>query len=879
MNLTAFDSNYEFIELNRTFHELSQDGNENEVDIDLAFGFGERLNWSNLIEEYRLIILSEAGSGKTVEIRNVALKLKNEGKSAFFIRLEDVPKNFEDAFEVGTYEDFEEWMTSCEDGWLFLDSVDETRLRNPGDFKLAIRKLSNQINTAKDRTHITITSRTTAWRPKTDLAYCAAHFPYAKENTSKQDSLIEDESVHIKTETYNSNQSVFKIVAFDDLTPDQIEKFVKTRKIKDSKAFLDAVDRADAWSFTSRPQDLEELIEFWIDKGKIGTRLEIIRNSIERRLAERDQDRAEARPFSTEHARRGASLLAAATTLVQNPAIRVPDGEENSKGIAVKSILSDWNDKDQSILLSRPIFDEEIYGTVRFHHRSVREYLTAEWFAELLKRGTSRRTIEMLFFCNKYGLDIIVPTLRPILSWLTILDEKIRERVVKVAPEVVLEGGDPSQLPLEIRRDILCKVCKQIVEGATDRSIHDYAAVQRFANPDLTDDVLALFRRYTDNEDLTVFLLRMVWIGQLEGALAEAMDVALMPEAGKYVRKAAFRTINAIGSDMDRERVRQNFLKESPVLKRELFSIILDGVQPSEQNLIWLLACLEKIEPKEHYTVDHLTGAVTEFADTIAIDLLPQLVTGLNNLLGLPPMIEPRHCEVSEKFQWLMVPACKAVERLILARHPASLAHDALIILHKFSTLRNYGGNHDLADVNAEFTKLVPAWKELNWTLFWFEIQKTRKAVNNKRGERLTEFWQASIFGSFWQFEESDFEYVAGEISHQEFLDDKLVALSLAFDLYKNANRPRKWRIKLKKLVAGNDELSKRLGTYLTPPAQSPCERRWKQQRAKWKKRNEASRKKQEKFHADWKKYLNDHFDEIKAKLNENLGTITSPLR
>jgi hypothetical protein len=209
-----------------------------------------------------------------------------------------------------------------------------------------------------------------------------------------------------------------------------------------------------------------------------------MRNSIDRRLAERDQGRAEARPLSAERARQGARLLAAANTLAQDPTIRVPDGAGNSKGIAVEFVLLDWDDRDQSTLLSRPIFDEAIYGAVRFHHRPVREYLTAEWFAELLKRETSRRTIEALFFRNQYGLDIVVPTLRSILPWLAILDEKIRERVRKVAPEIIFEGGDPSQLPLEVRRYILREVCEQMAVGTTGRSMRDYAAVQRFANPD-----------------------------------------------------------------------------------------------------------------------------------------------------------------------------------------------------------------------------------------------------------------------------------------------------------------------------------------------------------------------------------------------------------
>lgn len=879
---TTFDSSYEFIELHRTFHELSKNSCENdEVEIGRGLYVGGRLHWPDLIKEFRLIILSEAGSGKTFEIRNVARTLKDQGKPAFFLRLEHIPRDFEDAFEVGTFESFEEWLASGEEGWLLLDSVDEARLRNPGDFELAIRKLSRRISTAKDRTHIVITGRTTAWRPKTDLALCTTYLPYAAAVASECDPQAKDNgsdsSVQTKTIMRGEGQPVFKIVALDDLTSDQIAVFAKARGIEDSKAFLDAVERADAWSFTSRPQDLEELTEFWLDKGRIGTRLEIMRNSIDRRLAERDQDRAEARPLSAERARQGARLLAAVTTLAQNPTIRVPDGADNFKGISVQSVLSDWDEKDQSALLSRPIFDEAIYGAVRFHHRSVREYLTSEWFAELLKRETSRRAIETLFFRNQYGLDIVVPKLRPILPWLVILDEKIRERVRKVAPEVIFEGGDPSQLPVGVRRNILREVCEQMADGATGRSMHDYAAVQRFANPDLTEDVRALIRQYADNQDLTAFLLRMVWIGQLAGALLEAMDVALTPSAERYTRITAFRAIKAIGSDEDQEYVRQSFLAEASELKREWLAELLKDIQPTEQTLVWLLVCLEKSEPKERYTVDHLSDAVTEFVGIADIELLPQLVAGLNRLLGLPPMIERRHCEVSETFQWLMAPASKAVERLILARHPASLEPDALAILRNFTVAREYGADR-LSEVKAEFSQLVPAWPELNRALFWFEVQRSRETVDKKRGERLTDYWRASIFGSFWQFDEGDFEYIAEEISRQPLLDDRLVALSLAFNLYRAANRPRAWRERLKKLAAGSDELSERLGIYLRPPAQDRDSRRWKQQEAKWKKQHEARLKKQEKYRDDWKKYLNDNLDKARAALREKPGIITNPL-
>jgi hypothetical protein len=220
------DLNYKFIELDRAFHELSKNSSENDdVEITTASRVGDRLRWSDLINEYRIIILSEAGSGKTAEIRNFAHMLRQQGKPEFFLRLENISTDFEDAFEVGTYEEFEEWLNSNQEGWLLLDSVDESRLRDPRDFELAIRKLSRKIDTAKDRTHIVITSRAPAWRPKTDLAYCNNHLPFTVAATSVCGSQSKngDREGIVQTETniQKKDRSAFKIFALDDLVVHQ----------------------------------------------------------------------------------------------------------------------------------------------------------------------------------------------------------------------------------------------------------------------------------------------------------------------------------------------------------------------------------------------------------------------------------------------------------------------------------------------------------------------------------------------------------------------------------------------------------------------------------------------------------------------------------
>lgn len=885
LNLMAdTDTAHGFIELDRTFHELKSEGVESD-DTDFTWfpGLSRSQRWPDLIKEYRLIILSEAGSGKTFEIRQMARTLRAQSKQAFFLRLENISKKFRSAFEVGTFKNFKKWLKSGDEGWLLLDSVDEARLRHPGDFQQAIRELSNRIEAALGRVHIVITGRKSAWRPKTDLDLCVTQLPYV--NTALQDmahdgnSEVQDDHLEVKTEGVISDKQVFKFVTLDDLDEKQIIKFAEARGVNDSKAFLDAVERADARSFTSRPQDLEELLGIWLEKGHIGTGLEIMQNSVERRLKERDQNRAEYHPLSSVRAHQGARLLAAATTLTRNQTIRVPDGAENTTGIAVQSILADWDDKEEAALLTRPVFDAALYGTVRFHHRTVREYLTAEWFAKLLERETSRRSIERLFFRTQYGMDVVAPTLRPILPWLVHFDVKICERVYETAPEIFFEGGDPSQLPLEIRRRILRDVCEQIASDDTGWPSHERSVVRRFAKPDLTDDIRELISRYADNDNLTQFLLYMVWLGQLEGLKQEVMEVALTPTTEKNVRITAFRAINAVGSEEDQEKVRQSFLEEASELQREWLTHLIEGVKPSEETISWLLACLGKSEFNEGYRFDHLAHRVTEFVESADVELLPGLISGFNRLLNLPPMIEGRLCEVSEKYQGLLGPAAKAVERLIMKRHPASVKPDSLDVLDKLVMARGYL-KYGVGNTLSEFSKLVPAWPELNRALFWFGVRRARKAISKKDNDSLTNYWQASVLHSFWRFEMGDFEYVVDEVSCRDCIDDKLVALSLAFKLYVEAKRPRAWREKLKKLVReiGNDKLSDRLKTYLTPPPQSEAERRWKRQAARWKRQDEARKKQQERDLTTAKKWLTDNLEDFRRELRDTPGVMTNPM-
>ncbi len=871
-----------FVQLGRTFHGIAKVARESDsFDFNQAFSVGPSLSWEELLRGRRTVILSEAGTGKTEEIREAAKRLRAEGKRAFFLRLEHIPDDLEDAFEIGTHEEFNQWLASTDDAWLLLDSVDEARLRNPGDFERAVRKLGRRIQAANARAHICLTGRTSAWRAKTDLQLCEQHFPIAPEITrvavAELTKVGDDYDADLEafdTEDASAKDAPpgFRIVTLDDLSTSQIEAFAGARGIKNTQAFLDEIERADAESFATRPQDLEELVEFWKTKEhRIGTRLELMQNSVQRRLAERDQNHREAQPLSAVRAREGAQLLAAASILGKEPTIQVPDGSHNSKGLPAQTVLPDWDDRDQLTLLSRPVFDEAIYGTVRFHHRSVREFLASEWLAGLLERTASRREVEALLFRVQYGVEVVVPTMRPVLPWLAIRDERIRDRILRIAPEVLFESGDPSALLLTTRKQILGKVCEELASHKSGRSVLDYAAVQRFANPDLAEDIRAHLTTYATNTELVIFLVRMVWLGKLAPLKNEVKALALTPSTAQYTRMSAIRALRAVATDKDIQDLRDSFLREAPTLKRDWLSEIVTASAPTADSATWLLAVLGKAEPKKRHSVDSLTNAVTDFVRAAPINIVPALSRGLNDLLSEPPFIDRGFCDVSRKHSYLIAPACTGVERLIRENRSEALGEDVLGILHKLRAIRDW--ESDLRDTKTEFGKLVPHWPELNWAAFWYDVRKTRESTFFvKRGSRLTSFWQASILGAHWAFGADDFDRVTRSIPALPDQDDKLVALTLAFDIYAKNNRPRQWRGQLREIAKGNAELEERLEVLLNPPINEHDrdEKKWKKRAAARAKRGRDNRVKSREF-------IVSHVEQVRAPQLKTPTDISNP--
>lgn len=853
-----------FVDLNRTFSKIPVDANVSD-DFDLSGRHSRHgdLHWADLLAHHRVILLSEAGSGKTAEIRNVTRLLQSEGKNAFFLRIENVSLGLEEAIEDDLFDGFESWLDSGSEGWLLLDSVDEARLKDPRDFERAIQKLGRIIRKAGVCAHIVITGRSTAWRASTDLAICerALKFePMARQAPSTPADAPEDT---LQTATGESDPDAsFLVVTLDDIHGEQIDRFLAATGVQDIKAFLTEVERREAWSLTTRPLDFLELVDFWHQHKRIGSRLELMKSSIDRRLEERDQNHAESRPIAPERLREGVRLIAAATTLGQISVICVPDGDAHRKGIPIRAVLRNWNDAEAAALLSRPIFEPGIYGTVRFHHRTVREYLTAEWLYGLIRGAASRVKIENLFFRTQYGLEVINPSMRPVLPWLALLDERICNRLEEVAPEVFFEGGDPGQLPLSTRRRVLRKACEHLAQPAHCWTMTDYSAVQRFAHHDLTEDINELLTLYRCNDDIAWFLLRMVWQGEVVGALAETKQFALNAQH-VHTRLAAIRAVIDLGTAQDLADVRVALLAGDSEVNREWLAELLEGLVLDSQRLPWLLEAIERTAKKERYSGrDTLSVKLSALTADCPLADLPALITGLGKLLDKPPATEQGFSTVSKRYSWLAEIAALAVLRLLQARHPFALDESSLAVLSKLAQAHVYD-ERDVRELGEKLREIVPMWPELDNKLFWYDVELARKGGVH-RGDPVIHVWQLLGFRPFWSLNKQNFSLACDQVAGLTNMHDRLMALSMAFNVYAQHDKPSSWEIKLRQAVEESDELCEKLETFLSPPEREV--QAWEIQQAQWKEQAAQRTLEDAKRRREWREGLAAEVDLINSR-------------
>ncbi len=788
---------------------------------------GERVQWGELQGQERVVLLADAGAGKTFELRAEAERLIERGHAAFFIRIEDIDEDFGAAFEVGDAVAFDRWLEGSGEAWFLLDSVDEVRLETPRAFEAAMRAFSSRIHDAQQRAHVIISSRPYAWRPNLDSALIDELLP----STTKRAEPVDEKETPSKHGQDAEAQPGLQLYRLAPLDEDDIRLFAGHRSVSDVGAFLAALHRTALFGLAQLPFDLDDLITTWNATGGLDSRLTVLDRGIRQRLSEHGPAEP---PLSLDRALEGARCLALATTLTGDFNICLPWA--SGLGLDSSALLAGWSVEEIGALLSKGVFSDAIYDMVRFRHREMRELLAAQWLGNVLQRPQIRAAVEGLIFRDSYGETIIAPRLRPLLPWLILSDEGIRERALSLHPEIALEGGDPARLPFRTREEFL----KNIVAGIVNKANRggDNQQISRIAQTDLEPAVQDLLDTHFDDYDVVFFLGRMIWQGEMPSAARRLEPISLNPDRGIYARIVSTRAVASVGGYAAGDGLWAGLNERAEPLPRRLLAELLDNAPATLHSVDLLIASIDHLEPYVRFESTGLTQALHRLIERLPMTSeqaverpLERLVDGFAGYFARPPFVQARACRVSQSHAWLMGPAMRAVERLIIGRSDATLHASALQILTSAPALGRYGDSEG-REYKSKLEDLVPRWTTLNDALFWRSVTLARNE-QEEGTPPLEDDWNVLVEGHYWRFDTESFTRTLSWIRDKALPEDRSVALSRTFRSYAQNGLPRPWRRALWGAVGGDADLEFKLGRLMRPPP-NPSLRRWRSSGMHW---------------------------------------------
>ncbi|MHB8346016.1 MAG: NACHT domain-containing protein [Acidiferrobacterales bacterium] len=520
-------------------------------------GSGENFRWEQLLEHRVVVILGEAGVGKTCELQNRIDRLRETKYSAFFVPLNLAldERALTDLFSEAPNA-LEPWLACNEPGYFFLDAVDEARLKSHADLESALLNIIRQAKPALGRATFVLSSRPSDWYTPSvqEIVRRVICQPVQAQVGAKATGM----PVQGATES--------KVFALDPLSPTEARRLASFFGVTDVDAFWKNVEREGYEFMAGLPLDLKWMSEAWNAQGRLGGLTEMLENSLRHRFLEVNPTHSQsghAVPPST--LREGAELLAVACVLSGRSFIATPGDSASpsasSNDTVAADVLTDWKPITINTLLSTAIFDEASYGRVRFHHRTVREYLAASWISQRMDRGLPLEDATKLFINQSLGEPVCIPSRRPVLAWLASMQPQIREWVIADHPDVTFLGGDAEVWSEEDVAKAL-RAYRHRSQPAILDWPHDPATLARIgrrAGPDFLNELL--------RESATVpsTILRLLPIVLVRYAALKLCADAVFRiyednQADRNVRGLALATLGAIATPAQRERLRQDLL-------------------------------------------------------------------------------------------------------------------------------------------------------------------------------------------------------------------------------------------------------------------------------------------------------------------------------
>ena len=624
-----------YVDLQRRFLTLADDREETLAQLEAARLLGHAdTDWAGVLDCSRVVLLAEAGAGKTEELRAQRDRLQANGHFAIVLPVEDLAGGgLQDCCTPRELAAFEAWLSdvsieqdeTTQRGWFFLDAVDEAKLTGKR-FSTALNKLAHALGAARDRAHVVITSRVSDWRPGADLREVEERLPpprpqgdlateavtdvFLENDTSMVRRTLEDEPTLAKG---------VRLVALASLNREQVERLSREGAgLDDTDAFLRALDDADLWDLVSRPLDALDLARFWHEHRRLESRAGTLNWIIDKRLTETNptHERVPGAPAPSQ-ARRYAARLAAALTFTRRRTIALPDADRSiseADCIDPGELLPDLNRSELHRLLSTALFDPASYGRVRFHHREVEEFLTADWLYARLTAGMQHGEALDLLLPTRAGLRVAPETLRPALAWLALRDERIFAAALEHAPAVLLQHGDPGSLPLVTREQLLEAYAAR--SGDAPWAEVDATVVSRLARPDLANVIRTLWPPGVARSALRDLITIAIGRGRILACADLVVSLAVAHDANEVSRIFAIDAVAQLNDQSSIETVLAALREGGNAAPWRVVAEAIEQFFPHRMSTSECLALLPALQEKSDGYIGRIDAGLVDGAET-----------------------------------------------------------------------------------------------------------------------------------------------------------------------------------------------------------------------------------------------------------------------
>jgi hypothetical protein len=521
--------------------------------------------------------------------------------------------------------------------------------------------------------------------------------------------------------------------------------------------------------------------------------------------------------------------------------------------------LKDCSDAEQIALLRRGVFAPSTYGRIRFHHRTTQEYLTAQWLDRLLGSNCPRDEIWGLIFAERYGVETLVPSLRPAAAWLAQRHPEFRDEITRREPLIVIRHGDPGSLPLDAKKRVLLSYAEKHARAEISDDSLDNRALWLFTEQGLAPTIREAWAA-NPRSDFRMDMLRMIRERAVADCLDLARDAVSDKSLGDHHRIIA---LQAMGECNDAEGL--------TLTAREL---VANRATANES----LASSFAKILFPRHLTVEDLFAVIADHPQRSGRGLYGFEYT-INDLYKACPDARSREAFVSRLADLCLMPPFSQRWQRVSARHLNLAKHLDPIAKAEVTALGHHGApeqvvrllmateraerNHSSEEGPTLF-ELVRANTELNRALFWADLAEQRQNGRND-GDNPTRFWQVFNHGAtLWQIGPPDLDWLFDDLAQRSRKEDKRIALSGIVSVLLHEKRFDSELPRLRELVAENENLLDDLNEYIAP---RPADARLAAHEAQRAERRREEDQQQEEAKASWVRfgdYLRKHLDQLR---------------